>query len=165
MPNKTNAHRHRFNIFDLLLILIFASVAVVLLVLGLRAVPNMAKESGNSSVTYVISVAEVHDTVAAQLKKDQRIYDVETGEEIGVIFSVNTVPYNIKGVDQETGETVLNTVEGKCGLEITVTVGADFDGGVYEANGKVIACGEQFYFRTSNAALNGVCISMKAQKQ
>lgn len=164
MQNKTNTQRHKFNIFDVVLILVFLAIIGGVAALVIRSVPKGEVFNGNSEVTYVMSVTGVHTEIAEQVKKGQKLYDASTGQEIGIISSVTVFEHIVTGVDQQTQTPVTNIVPGKGDLEITVAVAASHKGEIYEVNGTVIACGEKISFRTETAALSGVCISMNAQK-
>ncbi|MBR2459982.1 MAG: DUF4330 domain-containing protein [Clostridia bacterium] len=160
MQGEKKSREYRFNIFDVILIVIFMAVIVSVAMLVIRSLPDDGTLTGNVRVSYVISVNDIPEEVGDEVAVGQKVYDASTGEIIGTVSSVIVNGHIIKGVNQETGENIANTVPGRCDLNVTVEAAAKYDGNRYEINGKRIACGEMFEFRTSTASLSGICISM-----
>ncbi|MBQ9116230.1 MAG: DUF4330 family protein [Clostridia bacterium] len=152
--------RYAFNVFDIILIILFIGVIASVAALVIKSLPDTGTLTGNVKVSYVITVSDQPSAVGGQITVGQRVYDSTTGEMIGTVSSVIVSDHILKGVNQSNGENVANTVPGRCDINVTVETTAKYDGKLYEVNGKRIACGEIFEFRTSTVSFTGTCISM-----
>ena len=143
--------------------MLFLALIGVIASIVIQTLPKKAETDGDVKLSYVITVTDVSEEVMAQLTKDQTVYDVDSGKTLGVISSVTSTPYIIKGVDEETGALVANAVPGRYNINVTVTSSAKPEGNSYQINEIVIACGVEYRFRTPTAYLSGSCISLKTE--
>ena len=152
-----------FTVIDVICIAVAILMLAVLIPNILDALPLTPTMSGDVSMTYVISVTDVPESLLTQIQRDQIIYDLQSGEMLGTISSIVHTPYVITGINSENGEQISNTVEGRYNLNITVNASAEEVDNDFRINGITMACGLSYQFRTSAVALNGTCISLKNQ--
>ena len=156
--------KFKFNLFDIILICIVVGCVIVGINMASEdLIPTINESKVEVELSYIISVDNVSEEIAAQLSDGQTVYDTATGQVIGTVSYVNKSGYVIKGIDQATGEQVLNEVPGRVNLKITIYATALYEEPGYYVNGRIIACGSEYSFRTATVALNGVCVSMKDQ--
>jgi len=153
----------RFNAFDIILALLLVAALVALAIMIVHFFPEQSSTTGDTKITYIITVTDVPEAVSSQLKTGQTVFDIKTGKALGEVAAVASVPYVIKGVNEETGELVANTVPGRCDINVTVTAFAKSTPAGYSVNGALIACGTYYEFRTPTASLGGSCVSLKTQ--
>ena len=161
--SENTERKFRLNIFDIILIILLVAAFAALVSVFVRLLPEKDETAGDTKITYVITVTDVSETVAAQIMTSQTVYDAVTGKALGTVSAVATAPYIVKGVDEETGNLVANTVSGRCNVNITVSASAKSETQGYTVNGAIIACGQTYQLRTATAALSGVCVSLKNQ--
>lgn len=160
--NGRNGQKPFINIIDLLFILAVIAIAVFIALNVAELFPkDSALTAGDVELTYVITVTDVPEEIAPQILNGQTVYDVNTGKILGTVSSVVPTPYTVKGINQETGEIVANTLEGRCNINITVAATAKEKNNSYQVNGTTVACGISYQFRTATVCLNGTCISLK----
>lgn len=158
--NENGERRFQFNVFDIILTVMFVALVGVIIAIVIQALPDTPQADNDRELTYVVTVTDVPEKVVSQLVEKQMIYDVSTGKSIGTVNSVKPTSYIIKGVDQETGELIGNTVPGRCNIEITISASAKQVGNVYQVNGITISCGSEYRIRTSTVYLDCVCVSI-----
>ena len=161
--SESAERKARLNIFDIILIALLVAAIAALVSVFIRMLPEKDSTVGDTQISYVITVTDVYESVAAQITTGQTVYDTTTGKALGAVSAATTAPYVIKGVDEETGNLVANTVEGKCNVNITVTASTKETPQGYSVNGVIIACGQTYSFRTATVALSGDCVSLKNQ--
>ena len=162
--HSENAERKwRFNIFDFILLALLIAALVALGALFVNMLPEKDTTSGDTQISYVITVTDVAESIAAQIQTGQTVYDTATGRALGTVSAVATSPYIVKGVNEATGELVANTIAGRCNVNVTVSASTKSTPQGYNINGTVIACGQTYTFRTATVALSGACVSLKNQ--
>ena len=160
---ETNRKKATFTLIDVFCVLVAVAILLFIVPNIMQAIPLTPTTGGNVKMSYVITVTDVPEAVMSQIQSDQIIYDIETDEMLGTISSIVHTPYVIIGINQETGASVSNAVNGRYNLNITVTASAEEVDNDYRVNGTTIACGLTYGFRTSSVALTGTCVSLKQQ--
>ena len=160
---ETNRKKAAFTVIDALCWIIIVAIAWLIIPNILHALPLTPTTSGEVKMTYVITVTDLPEDIVAQIKTDQVIYDLQSGEALGTVSSIVHTPYIIKGVNQSTGELISNTVEGRYNINITVSAEAKEVDNSYQVNGITVACGLNYQVRTATVALDGTCVSLKNQ--
>ena len=158
--NENGERRIQFNVFDIILTVMFVALVGVIIAIVIQALPETPQANNDKELTYVVTVTNVPEKVAAQLSEKQVVYDVSTGKSIGTVTKVKSTGYIIKGVDQETGELIGNPVPGQCNIEITISASAKQVDNGYQVNGIALACGSEYRIRTSTVYLDCVCVSI-----
>ena len=162
---KENGEKKSFiNIVDLLFWAFVLFIAAILISNVFKLFPILPKSTNNDiNLNYVVTVTDMPETIASQIINGQTVYDVNTGKALGTVSSVVSTPYIIKGINQETGEIVANTVPERCNINVTISASAKVISNGYQVNGITIACGMEYEFRTSTVSLTGSCVSLKNQ--
>ena len=156
--------KFKFNVFDVILLVIVAGCIIVgINMVSADIIPSITETGVEVKLSYTVTVNNISEEVADQLASGQTVYDIATGQELGTVSNVTKSPYVIKGIDQATGEQVLNEVPERVNVNITVYATSRHEDLGYYVNGQLILCGREYYFRTATVALSGVCVSMKDQ--
>lgn len=159
MANGSSEGKRRLNAFDIVLIVVLVGLLVFLTVWALKTLPT-GSSTGDTFVSYVIAVSDLPEGIGDQVTEGQALYDFESGVYIGEVTAVSIDKHIETAVNQYTGDTVANTVNGRYDIRITVRGYSKYDGASYKINGLLISCGEQYSIRTSGVVLNGSCISL-----
>ena len=159
----TKKRKMRFNIIDLLLIVIAVAVVAALLYVFL---PNSFIKSifADESVTiqYAIEFKGVDEAFLESIKENDIVIDSVTKAELGTVTAVDySTQYTELKYDEESGNGVLSVVPNKHNVIVTITATAahDADKG-YTVGGLRIAVGELIAVRFPNFTGEGYCISV-----
>ena len=164
MQKSSGKKKFKFNVFDvILLVIVIGCIIVGINMVSADIVPSLTETGVEVKLSYTITVNNIPEEVADQIASGQTVYDLATGQELGTVSNVTKSPYVIKGIDQATGEQVLNEVPERVNVKITVYATARHEELGYYVNGQLITCGSEYNFRTATVALSGVCVSMKDQ--
>ena len=164
LQRNSGKKKFKFNVFDLILLIIVVGCIIVgINMVSADIIPTLTESGVEVKLSYTITVNNIPEEVADQIADGQTVYDVATGQVLGTVSHVTKTQYVIKGIDQATGEQVLNEVAERVNVNITVYATARHEDLGYYVNGHVITCGSEYNFRTATVALSGICISMKDQ--
>ena len=164
MQKNSGKKKFKVNVFDLILLaIIIGCIIVGINMVSADLIPSITETGVEVKLSYTVTVSNIPEEVADQIASGQTVYDISTGQALGTVSNVTKSPYVIKGIDQATGEQVLNEVPERVNVNITVYATARHENLGYYVSDHVITCGSEYDFRTATVALRGVCVSMKDQ--
>ena len=159
MANISQNKKHRFNVFDFMLILLVIVIITLTTVKFIRSNPTFIS-GGTQNAVFVITTEALPSELDGQIKVGDQLYDTESSQVLGKVTSVESGIYKISGINEMTGETVATDVAGKIVLTITVEAPVWFENGTYNVDGYRISVGKAVSVRTDNAFAKGECISL-----
>lgn len=149
----------RFNIVDVIIILILIALAFALY----SAVSGRKTAQAENHVT--LRCVFRTDAVPAGLEANFRVGDalfLDGGKvRLGTVFSAEVRPAVHTGVDRETGEAVFSDIDGKYTVYVTVETDAEKDGSSYFTDGYEIYVGKTLDAVTPMIAFGCECISIE----
>ena len=154
----------RFNAVDVLIILLFASVAFVLLyifVLSDRGTETTGASS--AKIQYVVEVQNIDSRFAESVKRDQIVEDAITRKNIGKVIGVESRDFEKITFDYDNAREVSSLVEGRISLRITIEADAAESDRAFTVNGVEIRVGKQFSLILPDLYGVGFCIELKKQ--
>lgn len=161
--NEKTKKKFRFNIVDVLIIL--AVVAVITLAVVLFGRFGAASENNTVKIEYVVQIPQVRSEISDKIKVGDTLIDSATKYNIGVVKSVEKVPYTVKGVDMESSKQVLAEYPEHYYVRVTVQADATDHGSYYSIGGFRISAGLRIYTRFPDFVGEGFCISLHALEQ
>lgn len=160
---STKKKKVRFNIIDLLLILIAVSVVAALLYVFLpnSFIKNIFADD-NVTIQYAIEFKGVDEAFLESIKENDIVINSVTKAEIGTVTAVDySTQYTELKYDEESGNAVLSVVPNKHNVIVTITAQATYDADKgYTVGGLRIAVGELIATRFPNFTGEGYCISV-----
>ena len=159
MANISQNKKHRFNVFDFLLIVLVIAVITVTTVNFIRSNPAIIT-GGNQNAVFTVSTDALPEMLKDQIKVGQQIYDTESSQLLGKITAVESDVYKLTGINEATGETVSTDVEGKITVTITVEAPVWFEHGLYNVDGYRLSVGKTMSIRTNSVSVSGICTSL-----
>lgn len=154
-----SSKKHRFNVFDFILILLVIVVITLTTVKFIRSNPAIIS-GGDKTAVCVITTAPLPEALKDQIKVDDLVYDTESSQLIGRVTEIKSDVYKLTGVNESTGDTATTDVEGKITLTITVSTSVWFEDGIYNIDGYRISIGKEMALRTNNVAFSGDCTAL-----
>lgn len=154
-----NKSKHRLNAFDIILIVAITILLVASAVRIFNIYPHLGSQS-STQISFVLSVSDLPQGVGEQLREGDKLYDTESGSYLGTVTAISIEAHIQKEANLKTGETVVNEIEGRSDIKITVKCDAKYDGTQYKTNGVCISCGTSYTVRTAKIAVSGSCISI-----
>ena len=155
----------KFNIMDVLILLVIAAVAAVLLyVFVFSENTPMASLGGTQTtkITYVVELTGIDDALSDNISVGETMIDAAKKMNIGTIVAVESQPYVYLGKNLTDGTMELTTVDNKSTVYVTVEADATLSGISYSISGYDIYVGEKVYLSLPNFTGTGYCISLKA---
>jgi len=92
----------RFNAFDIILALLLVAALVALAIMIVHFFPEQSSTTGDTKITYIITVTDVPEAVSSQLKTGQTVFDIKTGKALGEVAAV-ACPLCDKGSQRGNG--------------------------------------------------------------
>ncbi len=159
MASISQNKKHRFNVFDFILIVLVVIVITVTTVKFIRSNPGIISGGGQNAVFTVTTVA-LPEALKEQIKVGDSIYDTESSQLLGKVTAVSSDVYKLYGINEATGAAVTTDVEGKIVLTITVEAPVWFENGTYNIDGYRISVGKAISVRTDSVSVSGECSSL-----
>jgi len=125
--------RFRFNIIDLLIILVVVAVGLVAYLVFFKADPPApVDEMEKAKIRYVLQVSQLSADFADNIEVGESVYDKDAGGVAGEIVAVDPKPYYYIGHDKVDGGQVRTLDEDYVNLYITVEADATVVDELYE---------------------------------
>ena len=147
MNSEKKSAKQRFNIIDVLLIIILA-VLIVLIFLRVRDYRIVRRTTSDAGITVKVEIKPVYDELKTQAEVGSRAYDIVTGDYIGEITDVSYSDYYLEGIS-ESGERVRTRVPGMSAVTLTLSADVKKSSLGYTMNGKLLTIGDEIGIRTS----------------
>ena len=158
---EPKARKLKFNLVDLVLVLIVISVISALIAYFLPEVSGRFSKNGEVEITYVLEFRNVDEKFIANIQNGNSVYDAGQNFNIGTVKSVSTEPYKTLEYDKETGAAVMKEQSGH-NLTVTVTASAIYaEGEGYSINGMRIAVGTSYDVRFPNFVGKAYCVQLR----
>ncbi len=185
---KQQKSKYRFNIIDVLLILVLAAVAAVIYYFVSARVASGAES--DKKIQYTVEVRTVDKDYVDNIELGNTVIETVRNRTIGTVVGVdvgpswqittNTLtgemskqyypPINAPVQEPEeedsSEEDVITPPEELLydyyNVRITIEAEADYTGSSYSIGGYEVVVGENVYFRTPHFTSNGYCVSLEA---
>ena len=154
----------RFNLVDLLLVLIaLALVFVVVFVIDPFSINLFGGEEREVTLEYTLRIDNVESPLIDKIKMGDEVVDASIKSSLGYVNAVeNDIPHTEPYYDSEEDVVSMKEYPNRYDLVVTVTATATFTDGVgYTVNGRRVAVGTQFYLMFPEYLGSGTCISMR----
>ncbi len=162
--NISERKRGRFNIADVIMILVILAIAFGIFRLVDPFHWFTTNEVRNVSIRYVVKLSGIDDDINVKdtVKNGVAVMNSATEYSMGTVESVKLQDATIWEYVEDSPEMVQKTIEGKSDIYITVTVRATYESGVgYEVNGQRIAVGTLLDLRLSSFVGSGYCVELE----
>ena len=159
MASISQNKRHRFNVFDFILIVLVIIIITVATVRFIRSNPGIIS-GGKQNATFVITTEALPEMIKEQIKVGDSIYDTESSQLLGKVIAVQSDVFKLTGINEVTGATVTTDVEGKITLTLTVEAPVWFEDVTYNIDGYRISVGKQLSVRTDSVTARGKCSAL-----
>ncbi len=160
MSNKKRADVFRFNLIDVLLILLILGAAAYLYL-----VLHPGTVSDPSARTEAVELVLTQDRLPAEFKGKVSIGDTlrsaATGEIIGEVIGISYGESTYLGTDPATGEQVASPYPGTVRMELTVRAETVFADGLRTAGGTQLSVGVGFNYRVPHLFGTAVCTDLR----
>ena len=159
--DKNDKTKVRFNIIDLLIILMILSLAVG----GYYKffVKNKQLSQQEQQIEYQIMVSEVRQPTIDAYQNGQQVQDLKSNVLLGTIIS-KEVSSSKQAVPTSDGRLVLSEIPGKYDLLLSVRASAVVTDNNIMVSNKEVKIGQKTDFKTSRAASVGVIYGLKLPK-
>ena len=155
----------RFNIIDLIIILIIVAAAFVLAKVFVGGGKDIAAETNTKKIQYVIEIQEVEDRFDGSVKKGDAVQDAIERKNIGTVVGVQSSDFQKITFDYDTGMETVSYVEGRIVLDITIEATAIVTDKAYTVDGCEIRVGEQYSIMLPEFYGVGYCIKITETNQ
>ena len=156
MASLSQNRKHRFNVFDFILIVLVIIVITLTTVKIIRSNPNTIS-GGDKTAVCVITVSAIPEELKDQINKDDLLYDTESSQLLGKVTDVKYETYKLTGVNEATGDVSTTEVSGKVTLTITFETSVWLEDGTYNIDGYRLSVGKVMSVRTGRVAVSGEC--------
>ncbi len=148
----------RFNLIDLLIILVIAAVVFLLLyVFVFSGNKNQVEEVNYTNIRYVFEIQKVDSRFEDLVEVGQPVQDAVERRSIGTVVGVQAVPYQKLVFDSSTGIEAVADVENMITLKITVEATAVETDRAFSVDGCIIKVGEQYSLALPGMYCVGYC--------
>lgn len=162
--NISERKRGRFNIADVIMILVIVAIAFGIFRLIDPFHWFTTNEVRDVSIRYVVKLSGIDDDINVKdtVKNGVAVMNSATEYSMGTVESVKAQDAAVWEYSEESQEMVQKTIEGKSDIYITVTVRATYESGVgYVVNGQRIAVGTLLDLRLSSFVGSGYCVELE----
>ena len=153
MNGITNSSKKnkRFNLIDLLIILLIIGA------IGAAVYYFTTTDLGSNyvDIEYNILVKSTKASYGDKIAIGDKVVDTNQLCELGQVTGITRAPAIVTTVDKDTGRLINTPIPGMISIEITVTVKARVENGLYTVNGVPIMVGEAINFRVPNLSVAG----------
>ena len=156
--------RGRFNLMDLILVLLAIGIALfVLFVIDPFSINLLGADEQNVTLEYSIRIENVEATFMDKIRIRDEVTDASLKSSLGFVNAVeNDIPHTEPYYDSEADLVSMKEYPNRYDLIITITTDAMFTQGVgYTVNGRRIAVGSEFYLMFPEYIGEGFCVSMR----
>lgn len=165
MNNKKKAGTYRFNVIDVLLILLLLAACVFL-----YFVLNPPKTPGPGIRTEKIELVFTEEALRSEFKGNVNIGDTfllaEDGQKIGEVIGVSYGDSIWLGTDPQTGEQVRSVIPGYIRMEVTVLAEAEkHDDGSRSVGKLPAAVGVSLNFRVPHLFGTATCTAVRSSDE
>ena len=154
----------RFNLMDLLLVLIAVGVILaVIFVLDPFSLNVMGKAEHKVTIEYTLRIENVEGILIDKIHTRDEVVDASLKTSLGYVNAVeNDTPYTEAYYNSKEDVVSMTEYPDRYDLVVTVTAEAVFTEGVgYTVNGRRVAVGAEFYLMFPDYVGSGYCISMR----
>jgi len=154
----------RFNLVDLLLVVVALAVAfVVVFVVDPFSINLFGGEEREITLEYTIRISNVDVAFTDNITVGNEVVDSSVKTSLGYVSSVeNDIPYSEPYYDNATDTVSMKEYPGRYDIMVTVTAKAIFEDGFgYTVEGRRIAVGAQMYLMFPDFVGTGSCVSMR----
>lgn len=160
-----NSKKIRFNLIDLLILLLVAAVVFVLLyVFVFSDRQNDTAQVQYSTIQYVIEVQDVEERFENAVARGQVVQDAIQRKTIGNVVGVQASPFIKKTFDYENGKETVSPVENRLSMKITVEAQAIESDRAFTVDGCEIRVGQQYSIMLPEFYGIGYCIEIIDKK-
>jgi len=155
---RMKKNKIRFNLIDLLIILVVAAAVFVLLyVFVFSDNKNQAEEVNNTNIRYVFEIQKVDSRFEDLVEVGQPVQDAIERRNIGKVIGVQAIPYQKLVYDSSKGAEVAADVENMVTLKITVEATAVETDRAFSVDGCIIKVGQQYSLALPGMYCVGYC--------
>jgi hypothetical protein len=156
----------RFNLIDLLIILVIAAAVFLLLyVFVFSGNKNQAEDVNYTNIRYVFEIQKVDSRFEDLVEVGQPVQDAVERRSIGTVTGVQAVPYQKLVYDANTGAEVAADVENMITLKITVEATAIETDRAFSVDGCIIKVGKQYSLALPGMYCVGYCTYIGDSRQ
>ncbi len=163
VKNSEDKKRGKFNLIDLLLIIIAVLViAVIVYVFFPNSWLGNITADDTVEIQYSLEIQGVDEAFLEKINENDNVLNSVTKSNIGTVTAVDySTQYTELKYNEQLGEGVLSVVPDKRNVIVTISAAANFtEGKGYTVNGTRIAVGEKIYVRFPDYVCEGHCISV-----
>ncbi|MBE6625710.1 MAG: DUF4330 family protein [Ruminococcaceae bacterium] len=155
----------RFNIIDLIIILIIVAAAFVLVKVFTGGNNDIVTETNYKKIQYVIEIQNVEDRFDGSVKKGDAVQDAIERKSIGTVVGVQSSQFERITFDYDSGMETVSVVEGRIVLNITIEATAVVTDRAFTVDGCEIRVGEQYSVILPEFYGIGYCIKVTETDQ
>lgn len=156
-----NNRKLRFNVIDVLIILIIAAVIYVLLnIFVLNDSQNDNTAVNYKTIQYVVEVNNIDKRFSETVKAGQVVQDAIAKKVIGTVTGVQAIQYKKSTFDFEELKEVVSTVEDRITLKITIEAEVMDTERAYIINGCEIRVGQSYSLVLPDLYAVGYCVDL-----
>lgn len=164
MASISQNKKHRFNVFDFILIVLVIVIVTLTAVKFIRSNPGIIS-GGEKNAVFTVTTDALPEMLKDKIKVGDSIYDTASSQLLGKVTAVQSDTYKLSGVNEITGDTVTTDVDGKIVLIITVEAPVWFSDGTYNIDGYRISVGKAVSVRTDNVSVSGECTALTVSEK
>lgn len=159
MKNATKRHAIRFNLIDVLLLLIMAAAICLLTYLITTAAPG---ETGETELIYQVEVHRAPEEFRGLIDIGDQVVDTVTLYSIGEVIDVTYADSLYTGENRLDGTLVFSPEPGYLSITLTIRASAEPQGNSYLLGGGYsMAVGKLVSFRVPDYTGEGYCTIME----
>lgn len=156
----------RFNITDILIILVLACIVVVFSYFAAGKWETGKAGNTGKAVRYTVNVQSVDEKFLNKIAVGDTVWDVRKGGTLGTVVDVKAPkPYEAITENTVKGKYVLAEVPDKYSYEFTVESPCSVAGTGYSINDTKINVGRKITLRTENIAVEGIIFGVEKVEQ
>ncbi len=160
-----NKRKLRFNIIDIIIILIIVAAAFVLINVFAGNDKNITAENNYKKIQYVIEIQDVEERFDGVVSKGDAVQDAIERKNIGTVVGVQSSPYETVTFDYTTGTETVSSVEDRVVLAITIEATAVSTDRAFTVDGCEIRVGQQYSIMLPEFYGVGYCIKITESNQ
>ncbi len=159
--SATKAKKIRFNIIDIILMVILVGAVGVLVYILAVGGRDSSAASEPIEIIYEVELKNVREEFRGAIKVGDTVVDTVKRYTIGEVIDVRYEEALYTGVDKATGQLVNSPYPGRTNIIMTVQATADTTPGYYSIDGYRLMVGTGVYFRTPGYTGSGYCITVQ----
>jgi len=164
---KEKGKNGRFNLIDLILVVLFLLV-IAILIQGFSPFSLIKKLASDQAkeIQYTVEFSGVDSEFINRIKEEDLVINSVSKNNMGKVITVSYNPYTeIQHVETENGvESILSEHPDKFNLHVTISATANYaQGSGYSVNATRIAVGEKLALRFPDYIAEGYCIYLETE--